>query len=161
MRTLIAGLIAIALASPASAGIYGRYGLGVFNSAQTRPTETREISLGYVDQWFGPLIKQIEVGGWADSAGHGRHSSGFGSISTGIDSKPGYLVLRFTTGLSMITSPDEMLGGRFQFNQDFLMGFADKRKHIIGISYKHISSAGIYEPNKGRDMISLYMEIPW
>jgi len=158
LAAMIAGLLA---ASSAMAGTFGRYGLGVFSSADYGRGETKSFSLGYEDDWFGPFIYQYEGGIFADQGGNGRSSSGFGNISVGVETNPGYLVLRSLWGVGAITTPDSMLGGWFEFNQDFLLGVKDDKGHIIGLDYKHISSAGIYNPNRGRDFILVHVEIPW
>lgn len=144
-----------------SAGTLFRYGIGIFNSAEYGTAETKVFTLGYEEELFGPFIKQYEVGVYADQGGNGRSSSGFGSVSLGIEVNPGYFVLRSLWGIGAITNPDSMLGGWFQFNQDLLFGVRDNRGNMMGLNYKHISSAGIYIPNAGRDFITIQLEIPW
>lgn len=165
MRSMLIGLlvaIAVMLAAPkvANAGTFGRYGLGVFNSAQYSRGETKLFSLGYEQDWVGPFIYQYEAGMYNDT-GPGRGASGFGNISAGVEVAPGYLILRSLWGVGAITTPDDMLGGWFQFNQDFLIGLRDITGNMIGLDYKHISSAGIYSPNRGRDFLVVQVEIPW
>lgn len=122
---------------------------------------TKVFSLGYEDEWIGPFIHQYEFGLFADASGHDRKSSGFGFYSVGVEVDPGYMVLRSLWGIGLISTPDSMLGGMFQFTQDFLVGLRGKNGNTIGIDYKHISSAGIEIPNKGRDFMTIQVEIPW
>ena len=143
------------------AGSFGQYGLGVFHSSDYGKGETKSFSLGYEEDWVGPFIHQYELGVYADQGGHGRSTSGFGNMSVGVEVNPGYFVARSLWGIGAITTPDSMLGGWFQFNQDLLLGVKDDKGHIIGVDYKHISSAGIYSPNQGRDFILIHVEIPW
>lgn len=143
------------------AGSFARYGLGVFDSADYGRASVKTVSFGYQEKIFGSIYKQFEAGLWTDSSGHGRTGSGFGSASLGLDVSPGDITLRCSGGLAAITSPDSMLGGWFQFTQDFLFGVHDRQGNLIGINYKHISSAGIYHPNMGRDFVTIQAEIPW
>ena len=163
MRKIIIGAVVMAMltAKIVLAGTFGQYGLGIFGSAETGRGETKLFSLGYEDDWFGPFIYQYEGGVFADQGGGGRSSSGFGNISTGVEVNPGYLLLRSLWGVGGITSPDTQLGGIFQFNQDLLLGVKDNKGNIIGLDYKHISSAGLESPNRGRDFILIHVEIPW
>lgn len=164
MRWLLTMAVVVGLltAKVTLAGTFFKYGVGVFGSAEYGRTETKNFSVGYEEEWFGPLISQYELGVFTDSAGDvGRHSSGYGNISTGVQANPGYLVVRSMWGVGAITSPDSMLGGWFEFNQDFLLGVKDDKGNMIGLDYKHISSAGIYNPNQGRDFIMIHVEIPW
>jgi hypothetical protein len=159
--SLLIILLASLCSSDAKAGSFWRYGLGVGNSAEKSVAETKLLSFGYEEDWFGPFIKQYEVGAYFDTAGGGRTSSGFGNISMGIEVNPGYLVLRSVHGVGAITTPDSVLGGWFQFNNDITLGIKDNHHNMIGLTYKHISSAGIYKPNRGRDFVVLQAEIPW
>lgn len=157
---VMALVIALATcAANAEAGSFGRYGVGAFNSAEHSKAETKVFSLGYEDEVIGPMIKQVEAGLWVDATGNGRRSSGFASYSIGVECSPGSLVLRTLWGVGAITSPDAFLGGWFQFNQDLLLGFKDSRGTVFGLNYKHLSSAGIYSPNKGRDFLVVQAEI--
>lgn len=145
----------------AHGGSFGKYGVGIFGSAEYGRAETKVFSLGYEEEWFGPFIHQYELGLFADQGQDGRKSSGFGFYSAGVEVNPGYLVIRSLWGVGIITSPDTMLGGNFQFTQDFLVGVRDNKNNMIGLVYKHISSAGLELPNKGRDFLTLQVEIPW
>lgn len=144
-----------------SANTFLRYGAGTFNSAEKQAFETKVASVGYRSRIIGPIFQQVEFGLWSDSAGAGRRSSGFGNYSLGIQSTPGYMVFRSSWGVGMITTPDSMLGGHFQFNQDLTVGVRDDAGTIFGFNYKHISSAGIYKVNRGRDFITVHLEIPF
>jgi len=161
MKKLFVSILALIASTTANAGSFGKYGVGILSSAEYGAAATKIFSLGYEEDWFGPFIHQYELGLFADSSGHDRLSSGFGFYSVGVEVNPGYLVVRSLWGVGLITSPDSMLGGNFQFTQDFLIGLRDNRRNMIGFVYKHISSAGLELPNKGRDFITLQVEIPW
>lgn len=159
--TLLITALLILVPTIAKSGTFLRYGLGVFNSSEYGTGESKTFSLGYEEEWFGPLIRQYEIGLFTDSGGGGRKGSGYGNYSIGIEVNPGYFVMRSLWGIGVITTSDSMLGGWFEFNQDLFIGVRDDRNRMIGFDYKHISSGGIYTPNMGRDFIVVHVEIPW
>jgi hypothetical protein len=161
MKKLLLPLLALFMSVSANAGSFGKYGLGIANTAEYGSGTVKNFSLGYNEPWYGPFIQQYEVGLFADNAGHDRRSSGYAFYSLGVEVDLQPLVLRSLWGLGGITSPDSMLGGWFQFTQDLLVGLRDRRGNMIGLVYKHISSAGIYSPNRGRDFLTIQVEIPW
>lgn len=161
MKKIVAALALLIASTTAQAGSFGKYGVGVLSTADYGQAASKIFSLGYEDEFFGPLISQWELGVFSDSSGHGRLSSGFGFYSIGVEVNPGYLVVRSLWGAGLITCPDSMLGGNFQFTQDLLIGVRDNRRNMIGLVYKHISSAGLELPNKGRDFLTIQVEIPW
>jgi Lipid A 3-O-deacylase (PagL) len=160
MKKILLGL-AFLISTSSLAGSFGKYGIGVSNTAQYGNAASKTFSLGYNEQWWGPLIHQYELGLFTDSSGHGREASAYGFYSVGIEVNADPLVLRSLWGAGLISSPDALLGGRFQFTQDLLLGIRGKNGNLIGLDYKHISSAGIYKPNKGRDYLTIQVEIPW
>ena len=160
MKKLLLALLFL-IPSVAHGDSFFRYGVGVFDSAQYGRAETKSFSLGYEEQWFGPIIRQMEAGLFADEGGNGRKSSGYANYSIGVEANPGYLVMRSLWGVGAISTPDSMLGGWFEFNQDLLVGVKDDKGNMIGLDYKHMSSAGIYDPNKGRDFLLVHVEIPF
>lgn len=138
------------------------YGLGVGESAVNSMAETKVIEFSYREMVWSPLYFNYEGGMWLDDAGGGRLSSGFFSIG------PGYLVdlgcfeIRNAYGLAYITQPDVYLGGSFpQFHGELYAGIRDKDGNGIGIKYNHFSSAGIYQPNVGRDFVLLELSTRW
>lgn len=161
MNKFFIGVLALLASTTAHAGSYLRYGLGVFGSAEYGAASVKYFGLGHEDRLLGPFIDQYEFGLFADTSGHDRKTSGFGFYSIGVESNPGYFVLRSLFGVGGITSPDAMLGGYFQFTEDLFLGVRDDRGCMIGINLKHISSAGLSQPNKGRDFLLVQVEIPW
>lgn len=112
---------------------------------------------------FGPLIRQYEFGGWFDGSGvPGHKSSLLVSPSIGFNVNGGNLFAQALVGPALISSPDTALGGPFQFNNDFSFGVRDPdTKATIGLDYKHVSSAGLELPNRGRDFIMFKISLPW
>lgn len=95
-----------------------------------------------------------EFGGWADNAGSGRKSSLISKAQIGVNpgSKVGVYGKVFI-GPALISGTDTMLGGNFQFAQDFGIGIRD-RDTFVEFGYSHVSSAGLSKPNKGRDFLT-------
>lgn len=158
-----AALAAILLSSVALADdqSFVKYGVGVAGSGKDSLAETKLLSIGYKSNiWSDYLIGLWEAGGFVDVTGSGRASSafGFGGAGVYVDSGPLYLQNTFEIGL--ITNPDSYLGGPFQFSEDIGVGLKSKSGASIGVNYKHISSAGIELPNKGRDFMTFVVGIP-
>lgn len=154
-------LMMLALCEVAQAGTFARYGLGIARSAEYGNSNVKSFSIGYTDPIIGPIIYQTEVGYYNDASGHGRRGSGFGNAGLGLEVDPGVFVFRSVWGVGGITTPDTMLGGRFQFNHDFLIGVRGQNGALIGANLKHISSAGLNRPNLGRDFLLLHAELPF
>jgi hypothetical protein len=141
-----------------------KYGVGIGPSADYGSGETKAFSIGHEDSILpiGPFIYQVELGGYFDSAsGVGRSGSAFGNGSLGVECTPGYFYLQGLLGAGLISTPDTLLGGMFQFNEDFVIGVRDNHGTGIGIDYKHISSADIESPNIGRDFVMLRLSTSW
>lgn len=134
------------------------YGLGAFNS-----NDTKVLNLGYREDIWEGIYWQYKGGFWIDtSGGPGRSGSIYLSSGPGlmIDLNP--IEIRNGIGLAMITNPDSYLGGPFpQFNEELYIGVRDKKGNGIGIQYEHISSAGIWQPNMGRDFLMIQLSQRW
>jgi hypothetical protein len=107
------------------------------------------------------LSYQLEAGYFNDIGGGGRKSSAWFGTSIGIEVNAYPLTLRQMIGPAVLTNTDVYLGGPFQFNNDIYVGLKDKSERSIGVTYKHFSSAGIYQPNIGRDLILIQVGLPW
>jgi hypothetical protein len=139
-----------------------KYGVGVFKSANRSAVEVKTISVGRQRPLGYYMIYQYEVGGWMDTRDDaGRKSSGFANVATGINLNIGPMYAQSLWGVALITNTDSYLGGHEQFNEDLAIGIKDWRGVGLGINYKHISSAGLWQPNMGRDMMSVKLNIPW
>lgn len=146
-----------------NADSFARIGVGVGNSGVGSISETKIISFGWHDKLFGPFFQQIEGGAWFDSRDDlGRKSSAFGGYSLGmhVQTVTG-VYASYSVGPAVISHTDALLGGNFQFNNDFGFGISDESGYKIGLNYKHLSSAGIFKPNYGRDFLMLKLSIPW
>ena len=130
-------------------------GVGVFNSGKHSLSETKVLSLGYQEDLWNALKQRATVGFWFDDAGNGRSSSAFGSGQLGFEVNRDGLIADVFFGPAAISSPDSLLGGRFQFMESLNLGIQDKFNNYIGLFYRHLSSAGLEMPNIGRDMVGL------
>lgn len=139
-----------------------KYGANV-PSEQEKLGRTKTLFLSYQDKLVGPIIEQCEAGLWFDNSGiEGRRSSGLLGYSLGVHANAGAFFAQALVGPSLISSPDSNLGGAFQFNNDIGFGIRDEKTGgSIGLAYKHVSSAGIYSPNKGRDFIMFRVGVPF
>lgn len=140
---------------------YIMYGVGIGHSAEYGATETKVLGMGFRDDLFLGLHYQLEAGYFNDIVGGGRKSSGWAGLSVGVQVKAYPLTLRSMVGPAYLTTIDSYLGGHYQFNHDFFVGIHDKSGKSIGASYKHLSSAGIYQPNVGRDFVVIQVGLPW
>lgn len=159
--SMVLTLVLGTCARKANAGTYLGYGVGIGHSAENGATETKVLNLGYRDELFLGLTWQLEAGYWNDIAGGGRKSSAWFGPSIGVEVTAYPLTLRQMIGPSVITSKDSLLGGNYQFNNELFVGLYDKKGRSIGGKYKHFSSAGIFQPNVGRDLILVEVGIPW
>ena len=158
---IILPVIVLMAATAAQADIGLRYGLGVFKSAVDSPTEVKIFGLSYTEKLGKSFFVKTEVGYFVDSSSSSsRKSSAYGNTSLGLEVSPSFLLMRASHGLAVISTPDSYLGRRFpQFATDLFFGLKDSNGSAIGISYKHISSAGIVMPNQGRDFLTMEYSI--
>lgn len=139
---------------------YATAAIGIANSGKDSHAETKFVNAGHRDNLFLGLSYQFEVGGWVDIRGNGRKSSGYGAYQIGVETD-GPTFARVMTGPALITTPDVYLGGAFQFTEDFFLGLRGDNRNTVGLLYKHISSAGIEQPNVGRDLAGVQVSIPF
>lgn len=135
--------------------------LGAFSTESGSKANNKFVNVGYRDYLGFGLTEQYEIGGWWDASGNGRKGSIYGAYQLGLE-VDSFLLARFMVGPAFITSPDSYLGGAFpQFTEDLFFGLQGKNGNTLGVKYKHFSSAGIYQPNMGRDLLGVEISIPW
>lgn len=139
---------------------YGSAMVGVFSSGKSNLAECKLVNFGHRERLPLGLSYQYEGGGWTDVAGNGRKGSLYGAAQLGVQADS-TLTARFMAGPALISSPDAYLGGVFQFTEDFFLGIHGDNGNIVGVKYKHISSAGIEQPNVGRDFAGIEVSIPF
>ena len=105
---------------------------------------------------------KYEFGGWVDNVSSDRKSAGYASASLGIEPKfSDWFYINSFWGVALITNTDTQLSTPYEFMQDLGVGVKDSRGVRIGTGYKHISNAGIKQPNRGRDFLFINLQIPW
>jgi hypothetical protein len=117
----------------------------------------RTAKVGYAIPVFEGFSVRPEVAGWM--TGRTGHKSGvlfalpleFRAVS------PGGIYASISFGPGVITSPDAWLGGHFQFDTELALGVMAGNGLGCGLAYGHVSSAGIYEVNKGRDWLMIQL----
>lgn len=159
IRVCIVAIFALfSTSSFAGEGTFLKYSV----SATDKISSQKGLSFGYQSEFLF-LDTKWETGFWSDQSDRpGAKSSAFGYYSVGVEPTYQGLYVNFFQGVGAITHPDSVLGGPFQFFEDFGFGIKDrKRKTALGFQYRHVSSAGIFRPNKGRDMFGIQVRIPW
>ena len=124
-----------------------KYGLGFIQKG-----EAQFAGFGLQNKLFKSLYHQVEGGLWVD---RNRSNSGYGAYSLGMHLESGFFYGETMHGIGLITHPDSLLGGRFQFFHDLGVGVVSKDGSTFGVQIKHVSSAGIHKPNIGRNFVGL------
>ncbi len=143
------------LTEPSQAQDFFDGGIGVFNSGKNSLSETKMLTVGEQGTLIGALKDRVTVGGWLDNAGGGKSDSAVASGQLGFEVNRDGTVFGIFTGPAAISTPDILLGGRFQFMDDIHYGIQDTHGRYVGVMYRHLSSAGIETPNVGRDVVGL------
>lgn len=152
-------LMLLLLPTLAQADSYFKYGIG-FDHEGFSPL-TKSFSIGVVDNFASVIDQQWEVGVLTDSR-YENYWTFDASYSLGItiDERPVYA--RSFWGVALINRPDEnYLTSLAQFKYDLEIGFSSRLGNKIGVCYQHLSNAGIWGNNWGRNYILLKMSIPY
>lgn len=134
-----------------------RLGLGM--DSTTLPS-TKMVSAGYSNKLTSIFDYKLE-GGAFDDINESQGPIAFGGPSLGISTKTkagAYGKVFF--GPALISQTDSRLGGIFEFQTDLELGLTDYRGVSLGVSFKHISDAGITSTNLGRDIIGITIGVP-
>lgn len=125
-------------------------------NANDRASSLKSLSLG-VQEDHGVLSSKWELGVIATG-----EAMWFGQIGVGVEPKAGAFYIHFFQSIGAVSREDNYLSGYFQFIEDLGLGIKDERSGTaIGFSFKHISNAGMSNPNRGRDMLGLQVRIPF
>lgn len=110
----------------------------------------RSFQLGF-EHWLAPgLFVRPQAGYFLDVSGENKSSfTASGLIGVAAKSPMG-AVLHLAFGPMWLQNTDNLLGGHFQFNLEGGIGIYGENVGIEAVWW-HFSSAGIYQPNKGRD----------
>ena len=121
----------------------------------------RLLAVGYQAPFYKILDYQLEGGAFRDS--HQVQSTiAYGSATLGftVNAQSGTYAKIFA-GPALVSSTDSRLSSIFEFNDDLELGIRDKRGLALGISFKHISNAGLVPPNTGRDFVGFKVQLPF
>lgn len=126
-----------------------RGGLGHNKSA-----DTAFYSVAFDEYWSKHGFKRLELGGWSPQ-NQGQVSAFYGGAGIGAreGTRDGFNMLVYL-GVLAVSRGDTLLSAPFNFTQEFAVGY-DR----LSIGIKHISNAGIAQPNIGRDFIFLNYRI--
>lgn len=160
---LFGGVLAeIARAEAPEQETYGRLGVGIFNSAKDNVAEVKTVAFGYNEALFNGLRSQYELQGWIDSRRDlGRKCGGAFTGQLGVDVNPGYFYFGTYAGIGLLYPTDSYLGGMIQFVETVSFGVRDNKQKSFGFFYQHVSSAGVFSPNMGRDFTGLKVGVPF
>jgi hypothetical protein len=128
---------------------YFKYGLQAPGSNR----DQKIFGLGYQNEILADFIYSGEVD-ILSVPSNPSPASYFASAGLGLKLDFNTTFAAVTWGPAYLSQPDQELGGRFQLTQDFTLGIQDGYS-TIGVGYKHISSAGIEKPNRGKDFLYL------
>jgi len=154
-------VLLLLISSLASADTVIKYG-GELPKGNEGLGASKALFIAYQQPLFSSLYEQYQLGAWFDNVGNGRKSSAVASYSWGVNINAGYVFGQASLGPALISSPDTILGGVFQFDNEIAFGLRDPDTLAsIGINYVHFSSAGIELPNGGRDFFLFRVAVPW
>lgn len=134
-----------------------KYGMGLQDAKPTG--DIKYFSLRHEQHEVYALHSAREAGLWVDNLGNGRRNAAFGKYQLGV--KPGNetgVYAKAFWGVQLQSSIDSRLGGYAEFSQDAGLGIRDETS-FVEAGYTHVSSAGIFSPNYGRDFLNLSMGV--
>lgn len=103
---------------------------------------------------------KAEIGAIEDLRPNSAHQD-YVAFGPGVDFYYKNLFLSVFMSGSFISPKDSYLGGHFQFHEDLYFGIKTNSDIRISTFFKHISSAGIYTPNRGKNSTGLCLSIPF
>lgn len=155
MKIRIVALILLMLPEAARAGSpFFQFSFGT----NSNDFSTRMFAVGYEMPLWGILSHQVLLGAYID----GSQSSGvvgFGSYEIGLDiTTPSGIYTKFFIGPGLMTQTDTRISSIPEINTDMEVGLRDTKGSSIGFNYHHISNAGFFPPNLGRDFMGLKVQ---
>lgn len=116
-------------------------------------SDVMTLRLGYVQEVKPNVLWKVDFGYWKDDRKGGANSF-YGGPSIGLQVEPWIFLVQVFAGVNYITQRDEYLGGNWQFKEDLFLGLQEGNGSI-GLTFTHLSSAGIYKPNIGKNFVQL------
>ena len=136
-------------------------GVGEFGTKGSSLSQVKFAKVGWQEDLWYNLKQRMNAGGWIDTRELGYSSSAFAGYQLGFEVKNSVFEASVFSGPTLISSPDNALGGIFQLNETLFFGIVDKDDNTIGIVYNHFSSAGLEMPNLGRDFMGIEIKFPF
>lgn len=137
-------------------GTYIKYGVGVDNPN----LGAKLMSFGYQAPLLLLMDYQLEGGVYNDT-NQSQGPIGFGNADFGFSAMGDNVYAKAFFGPAFVTSTDSRLSSIFEFNHDFELGIIDHRGVSVGMAFKHMSNAGIWGSNLGRDFGLFKVQIPF
>ena len=151
-------ILLLLLSTPALAEVSLSAGIGKGALYHNGTPFERSAAIGYQYNFKHDFFIRPEVGWFMDNSGNGKTSFwaapllGVSALSTvGPE-------LHVALGPGYLQHPDEILGGHFQFSLEGGVGITSKNAYV-GLAWKHLSSGGITQPNRGRDFIMVQLRL--
>lgn len=151
-------LIALLCSTPGYGNSYHlMYGVGANSS---RLTDSRFIAIGH--EWPAWSLFRVKTeGGIYHDNTQNSGAIGFISPSIGVATPTYPLYLKVFLGPALITQEDSRLTSILQFNHDIELGLRGETGVSVGINYKHLSNAGLWGANLGRDAFLLKLNFSY
>ena len=146
LLTLIFGTALTASAVEVNA----RFGVGLGSGMHFG--SVKYLEAGVSGSVIGPWVYTLAVGGIFDPR-PGYASTPLLAGTTGVRASYGPLMASTEWGLAAIGKTDLALSTYYQFTNLSQIAITDQNGHFVGAFYRHLSNAGIKQPNLGRDML--------
>jgi len=150
MKKLLLALTLLLASSATAAEI--QFGPGVLTKANSI-TDVKHLAIS--EDWdIRPNVDwRLRVGYWVDNR-KGAHDALYINPSIGLTVQPWIVDVRIHAGIAIISHTDIYLGGRAQFTEAVFIGIKDPGAYA-GVECSHLSSAGIFKPNIGRNFCGI------
>jgi len=145
-------LLSLFLLTPDASALQIRFGPGILTKAPSI-SDVKFLTIAKDWEVKENVYWKIEAGGWTDNR-KGAENSFWGGPAVGLVLQPWILDVRVSVGVAVISHTDVHLGGHFQFYEDLFAGIRDGDA-AIGFTFSHLSSAGLFTPNRGRNFLTL------
>lgn len=116
-------------------------------------SDVKQLSLGYEASISDNTFWKIDVGYWTDNRTNASDAA-YLAPALGLVIRPWIFKMKVFAGFAAISDTDNYLGGHFQFYEGLYLGLFEG-KASIGFDLFHLSSAGLYAVNKGRNFFTL------
>lgn len=114
----------------------------------TKSKQTAYYAMTFDRYWTKHGFYRLEMGAWTPNQA-GQQSAFLGGFGIGVtEGNLDTFHMQVYLGVVALSRGDNLLSAPFNFTQEFGVGYDQ-----FGFGIKHISNAGLYQPNIGRDFI--------